>query len=99
MTDVHVKTFRPTNLLRLEEPMGVSSALPEVESFVPNGLLGCQLADDDPSSSRQDMLTHVASLTPSSPFRQNGLLGPPSNEPGAYKCNLSTSLCLTWRNR
>jgi len=98
MTDVHVKTFRPTSLLRLEEPMG-SSALPEVESFVPNGLLGCHLADDDPSSSRQDMPAHVASVAPSSPFRQNGLLGPPSNEPGAYKCNLSNSLCLTWRGR
>ena len=94
MADVHVKTFRPTSLLRFEEPMGADVALPEVESFVPNGLLGCHLADD-PSSSCQDMPTHVASVTPSSPFRQNGLLGPASNEPGAYKCNLSKTLCLT----
>jgi len=98
MADVHVKTFQPTSLLRFEEPMGADSALPEVESFVPNGLLGCPLADD-PSSSRQDILTHVASVAPSSPFRQNGLLDPPSNEPGAYICNLSDSLYLTWRSR
>jgi len=98
MADVHVKTFQPTSLLRFEEPTGADSALPEVESFVPNGLLGCPLADD-PSSSRQNTLTRVASVAPSSPFRQNGLLGPPSNEPGAYKCNLSDSLYLTWRSR
>ena len=99
MTDVHVKTFQPTSLLRLEVPMGVGSALPEVESFVPNGLLGCHLADDEPSSSCQNMPTHVASVAPSSLFRQNGLLGPPSNEPGACECNLSNSLCLTRRSR
>ena len=96
MADVHVKAFQPTSLLRFEEPTGDDSALPEVESFVPNGLLGCHLAT---SPSRQDMPTHVASVAPSSPFKQNGLLGPPSNEPGAYKCNLSNSLCLTLRSR
>ena len=72
--------------------MGDNSTLPEVESFVPNGLLGCHLAT---WPSRQEMPTHVASVAPSSPFKQNGLLSLPSNEPGAYKCNLSNSLCLT----
>jgi hypothetical protein len=83
MADVQAEAFRPTGLLHLEVSMGTDSGLPEVEDFVPNGLLGHQLADDTPSC--QDTLTHFTSVAPSSPFRQNGLLDPSMSESGAYK--------------
>jgi len=83
MADVQVETFRPTGLLRIEESMSADSRLPEVEDFVPNGLLGCHLSDE--TSSSQDTPTHITSVAPSSPFRQNGLLDTLRVESGAYK--------------
>jgi hypothetical protein len=86
MADVQVKNFRPTGLLRIEESMGADSRLPEVEGFVPNGLLGCHLTDDTSlASSSQDTPTHITLVTPSSPFRQNGLLYTSRTESGAYR--------------
>jgi len=96
MADVHVETFRPTGLLRIEESVNADTGLPEVEDFVPNGLLGCPLVDE-PSSSGHDTPTRFTSVAPSSPFRQNGLLGS-RVESGTHNYNLPDSLCLTWRS-
>jgi chromosome transmission fidelity protein 18 len=98
MADIQVETFGPNSLLQIEETVDADIGHPGVEDFVPNGLLGCHLAKE-PSSSNQDTPSHFTLVAPPSPFRPNGLFNSPNAEPGAYKCNLSDSLCLIWMSR
>ncbi|KAH9966853.1 P-loop containing nucleoside triphosphate hydrolase protein [Russula dissimulans] len=70
MADVQVETLGTTSLLRVEDSMGRDDGFPNHEAFVPNGLLGCHLAND-PSSSSQSVPPQFTSVTPTFPFRQN----------------------------
>ncbi|KAH9180738.1 P-loop containing nucleoside triphosphate hydrolase protein [Lactarius sanguifluus] len=74
-------TFRPTGLLQTEESTGTDSVLTKEDSFVPNGLLAGDLANQ-PRSAIPDIgdPPHILSTTTTLPFRQNGLLSLASAE-------------------
>ncbi len=84
MADARVETFKPTDLLQIEELKGTDPVPTMEDSFVPNGLLGDHLANQPPSSI-PDNLPHFMSTTTTSPFRQNGLLGLASTETGRFR--------------
>ncbi|KAF8478472.1 P-loop containing nucleoside triphosphate hydrolase protein [Russula ochroleuca] len=68
--------FVSAGLLQIEE---TNHGLPDLEGFVPNGLLNCHLANQASSSGQHKS----PNCTPSSPFRRNGSLDSPRVEPGA----------------